>query len=110
MEGFADAEAGGKERGWGAEASAMEEDEEREDSQVGAAGEGADVFEFGVEAVDTKAAYCVVQEEGGIKGEGEFEAGGGADFVDQRGGEPHVFGGEGEVEFLGQLGGGAEAK
>ena len=58
MEGFADAEAGGKERGWDAEASgvAMEEDEEREDLQVGAAGEGADVLEFGVEAVDAKAA------------------------------------------------------
>ena len=58
MEGFANAEAGGKECGWGAEAScvAMEEYEEREDLQVGAAGEGADVFEFGVEAVDAKAA------------------------------------------------------
>jgi len=58
MKGFADAEAGGKECGWGAEAScvAMEEDEEREDVQVGAAGEGAYVFEFGIEAVDAKAA------------------------------------------------------
>ena len=34
----------------------MEEDEEREDVQVGAAREGADVFEFGVEAVDAEAA------------------------------------------------------
>ena len=58
MKCFADTEAGGKECGWGAEASgvAMEEDEERVDLQVGAAGEGADVFEFGVKAVDAEAA------------------------------------------------------
>ena len=58
MECFADAEAGGKEFGWDAEASCvtMEEDEEREDLQVGAAGEAADVFEFGVEAVEAEAA------------------------------------------------------
>ena len=54
MKRFADAEAWGKERGWGPEASciAMEEDEEREDLQFGQAGEGADVFELAVEAVD----------------------------------------------------------
>ena len=53
MEGFADAEAGGKECGWGDEASgvAMEEDEEREDLQVGAAGEGARSIPAGAEAV-----------------------------------------------------------
>ena len=58
MECFTDAKAGGKECGWDAEASgvATEEDEEREDLQVGEAGEGADVFKFGVEAVDAEAA------------------------------------------------------